>query len=228
RLCGPLVLGADGRRQDSAHPPPAAWPDVVRALVPPAALPLAPSLPLTPWRAAAPRRVGWLVGCAVIARTSLLARLGPFDERLFLYGEDLDLGLRAAQAGVESWFWPGARVLHHGAHASGRAFGGEPFEALAAARHDVIERRLGAPRARLDDRLQALTFASRVAVKSLLRRPAQRERRQRAAIRTAQPTQSVASGPLWAHPSSASTARVYDSSAGLAENTPPENRSSPA
>ena len=35
-----------------------------------------------------------------------------------MYGEDLELGLRAARAGVETWFWPGARVVHHRAHSS--------------------------------------------------------------------------------------------------------------
>ena len=54
-------------------------------------------------------------------RTETLRRLGPFDERIFLYAEDLDLGLRAADVGVETWFWPSARVLHARAHASVRA-----------------------------------------------------------------------------------------------------------
>jgi len=92
--------------------------------------------------------VGWAVGCAVVARTDTLRRLGPFDERIFLYGEDLDLGLRADAAGVQTWFWPSARVIHAGAHSSARAFGGEPFElpttsrrALEDAAFDVIEQR---------------------------------------------------------------------------------------
>ena len=52
-----------------------------------------------------------------------------------MYGEDLELGLRAARAGVPTWFWPAARVIHHGAHATAAAYGGEPFEVLARARH---------------------------------------------------------------------------------------------
>ena len=75
--------------------------------------------------------------------TALLRELGPFDERIFLYGEDLDLGLRARQAGVPTWFQPAARVLHHGAHATGRAFGGEAFDRLAQMRHEVVARQLG-------------------------------------------------------------------------------------
>ncbi|MGH2895248.1 MAG: hypothetical protein ACRDPM_18550, partial [Solirubrobacteraceae bacterium] len=85
--------------------------------------------------------------------------------------------------GVPTWFWPTARVCHHRAHASTVAFGGEPFARLAAARHDVVRRRLGRRRSAIDDALQVLTFASRIVVKALLRRPAARERAQLRALR---------------------------------------------
>ncbi len=185
RLLAPLVLYPDGSRQDTVHPMPASAPDGVRALISPALLPGALGTWLAPWRARAPRRVGWAVGCAIAARTETLRRLGPFDEEIFLYGEDMELGLRAAAEGVGTWFWPEARVCHRRAHSSVAAFGGEPFERLAWARHDVVRRRLGPRRATLDDALQAATFASRIAVKSALRRPAQRERAQLRALRAA-------------------------------------------
>ena len=186
RLLAPLVLYPDGTRQDTVHPVPASTADLIRAMVPGAAL-AAVSAPaaqwLEPWRASEPRAVGWAVGCAIAARTDTLRRLGPFDESIFLYGEDMELGLRAAAAGVQTWFWPGTRVCHHRAHASAVAFGGEPFERLAAARHDVVRARLGGRRATIDDALQALTFLSRIALKSALGRPARRERAQLRALR---------------------------------------------
>jgi glycosyltransferase involved in cell wall biosynthesis/GT2 family glycosyltransferase len=169
RLLAPLVLSPDGTRQDTVHSTPP--------------VPVLPGSALAPWRSRRSRRVGWAVGCALVARTETLAALGPFDEQIFLYGEDLDLGLRAAAAGVETWFWPSARVLHTGAHASSKAFGAEPFELLARARHEVVARRLGSGRARVDDAAQALTFASRIAAKGLLRRPVARERAQLRALR---------------------------------------------
>lgn len=45
------------------------------------------------------RPVSWLTGAAVIARRDVFAALGPWDERYFLYAEDIDLSLRAAEAG---------------------------------------------------------------------------------------------------------------------------------
>jgi GT2 family glycosyltransferase len=116
-------------------------------------------------------------------RTETLRRLGPFEERIFLYGEDLELGLRAADQGVATWWWPAARIVHHQAHSSRKAFGGEPFELLAAQRRAVIARRRGARAACLDDALQLLTFAGRAALKALTGRSPARERVQLAALR---------------------------------------------
>jgi GT2 family glycosyltransferase/glycosyltransferase involved in cell wall biosynthesis len=182
RLLAPLVLRPDGARQDSVHAEPVSPASALTALVPPAALPGPVRRRVQPWRAAGPRPVAWAVGCCLAARTATLARLGPFDERIFLYAEDLELGLRARDAGVATWWWPAARVVHHEAHASRRAFGGEPFELLARQRRAVVGERRGARAARADDLLQLTTFAGRVALKRALRRPAERERRQLAAL----------------------------------------------
>jgi GT2 family glycosyltransferase len=184
RLLAPLVLNGDGSRQDSVHPAPSSLPDLVRSLVPPAAVPTPVGASLWPWRSKRSRRVGWAVGCALVGSTAMLCRLGPFDETIFLYGEDLELGLRAAQDGVETWFWPTARVIHHGAHSARSEFGEEPYDRLVRARHDVVSRRLGPARAAVDDRAQAVTFASRLAIKRSLGIAADRERRQLAALRS--------------------------------------------
>ena len=183
RLLGPQVLRTDGTLEDSAQLGPTSGAAALGALVPPAALPGRLRERVEPWRASVPRRVDWLVGCCLAARTDTLRRLGPFDEGIFLYAEDLELGLRAARVGVHSWFWPAARVRHHGQHATHAMWGGEPFELKARQRRAVVHARLGPGRGRLDDALQLATFAGRWAIKRLLRRPAQRERRQLEALR---------------------------------------------
>jgi N-acetylglucosaminyl-diphospho-decaprenol L-rhamnosyltransferase len=159
RLLAPLVLTPSGGREDSVHPLPGSLPDLLNALVPHDVAPRQ----LVPWHATEPQRVGWAVGCAVVARTETLRRLGPFDERIFLYGEDLDLSLRAADAK--------------------EAFGGEAFDRLAQARREVVVRRQGQRRAALDDFAQALTFRSRLLAKRALGREVERERRQLEALR---------------------------------------------
>jgi GT2 family glycosyltransferase len=182
RILAPLVLRHDGSREDSAQAEPGTAAALAIALLPPALMPGALRRAACPWTAAGPRRSGWAVGACLVARTDTLRRLGPFDERAFMYAEDLDLGLRAADAGIETWFRPDARVLHHGAHSTGPAFGGEPFELLAERRRAVLAERRGAGRRRADDLLQALTFANRIALKALAGRDTRRERAQLRAV----------------------------------------------
>ena len=185
RLLVPGVTLPDGTRQDVAQREPATAPMLAFALLPPAVLPRRARAALEPWRSERPARAGWPVGACLAGRTETLRRLGPFDEGIFMYAEDLDLGLRAADAGVETWFWPRARVLHERGHSTRRAFGGEAFELLARRRREVIAKRRGRVRLLADDALQALTFADRIALKTLARRDTERERRQLAALRSA-------------------------------------------
>jgi N-acetylglucosaminyl-diphospho-decaprenol L-rhamnosyltransferase len=182
RLLAPLVLRPDGSREDNAQREPGSAALLAHALMPGAALPRPLAAAIEPWRSSAPARAGWAVGSCVVAATETLRRLGPFDERAFMYAEDLDLGLRAADAGVETWFWPAARVVHAGAHSTRRAFAGEPFELLASRRREVVRERRGPRRARADDLLQLLTFADRLVLKRLTGREAGRERRQLTAL----------------------------------------------
>ena len=190
RLLAPLVISPDGARQDTVHPAPGSLAERLRVLLPPTLVPPSLGAALAPWRATSPRPVGWAVGCALGARTTTLRELGPFAESVFMYGEDMELGLRAARQGVATWFWPRARVLHHQAHASARVYGGEPFARLAQARHDALEQANG-PRAAVgDDRVQTLLFATRIAAKRLLGRDVERERRQLAAVRAVRRTVS--------------------------------------
>ena len=182
RLLAPVLVGDDGLRQDSAQLEPGSPPLALSALVPPAMLPSVVARQVDPWRSDKPRAVGWAVGACVGARTDTLRRLGPFDPRAFLYAEDLDLGLRAYDAGIETWFWPAARVLHHGGHSTRRLFAGEPYDLLARRRREVVRKWRGARRQTIDDTLQLVTFADRMAIKSLLGRPPRRERRQAEAL----------------------------------------------
>jgi N-acetylglucosaminyl-diphospho-decaprenol L-rhamnosyltransferase len=183
RILAPLVHRPDGSRQDSVHGEPVSPLAALTALVPPVALPGPLRRRVQPWRTDEPRPVAWAVGCCVGGRTETLRRLGPFDPRIFLYGEDLELGLRAGDEGVETWWWPAARIVHRQAHSSRKAFGGEPFELLAAQRRAVVAARRGRVAATVDDVLQALTFADRALLKALARRSGARERRQLEALR---------------------------------------------
>jgi GT2 family glycosyltransferase len=55
----------------------------------------------------------WPDGCAALYRKSMLDEIGGFDEDLFAYGDDAELGLRARIAGWRCVYVPQAVVRHH-------------------------------------------------------------------------------------------------------------------
>jgi GT2 family glycosyltransferase len=162
-LLVPRLLESDGAVQRSAHPLPGRAAGLVPALWPPRAMPRALREHFEPWRADAPRPVGWAIAACVAARTGLLRRLGPFDPGAFLFYEDLDLCLRARFAGVPTELRPEVRLVHHGGHATGPALGDRARALQARRRRAVIGAHLGARALALDDAAQALTFAARAA-----------------------------------------------------------------
>jgi GT2 family glycosyltransferase len=60
------------------------------------------------------REVDYVFGAAVLIRSSVFERIGLFDQRFFLYLEDLDFCLRAQKAGYSLLFVPKAIVCHKG------------------------------------------------------------------------------------------------------------------
>ncbi len=184
-LLAPTLLNGDGSVQRSAHPVPGGSDALLPALVHPRVLPWPLRERFDPWRARAPRRVGWAIAACLAARTDLLRRLGPFDPAHFLFAEDLDLCLRARAAGIPTELRPEVALVHHGATSTGAAYGGEPYLDIAAARRRIIGARLGPRALARDDAAQALTFATRAAARRALGRDATRERAQLDALRAA-------------------------------------------
>ncbi len=62
----------------------------------------------------APRRVDLAIGAALVIRRATIDAIGPFDERFFLYHEEVDYAKRAADAGWETWFVPASEAVHEG------------------------------------------------------------------------------------------------------------------
>ena len=55
----------------------------------------------------------WPDGCAAMYRTEMLEQIGGFDEDLFIFGDDAELGLRGRIAGWRCLYVPDAVVRHH-------------------------------------------------------------------------------------------------------------------
>jgi GT2 family glycosyltransferase len=51
-------------------------------------------------------------GCCLMTRRQVIDAVGPLDEEMFGFGEDLDWCVRASKAGWEVWYFPGSVITH--------------------------------------------------------------------------------------------------------------------
>jgi GT2 family glycosyltransferase len=63
----------------------------------------------------------WVGGMFMLFPHAIFEKLGGFDQRYFLYYEDVDLCARLRLAGYEVTLCPGARVIHHAQRSSHRS-----------------------------------------------------------------------------------------------------------
>ena len=52
-------------------------------------------------------------GSFLITRREVVDKIGPLDERFFMYGEDLDWCWRAVQAGYQNYYVPDTAIVHY-------------------------------------------------------------------------------------------------------------------
>lgn len=64
-------------------------------------------------------RVDVLAGACMLVKRDLLLQLHGFDERYFLYGEDIDLSFRIRKAGYENHYFAGVTIVHFKGESSG-------------------------------------------------------------------------------------------------------------
>ncbi len=99
----------------------------------------------------------WVSGACILVRRTALERLGGFDERFFLYSEDVDLCRRLRDAGLDIRFEPGAVVRHDGGGSGPRA---QLLPLVAASRRLYADKHSGRVAASLERAglvLEALT-----------------------------------------------------------------------
>jgi N-acetylglucosaminyl-diphospho-decaprenol L-rhamnosyltransferase len=126
---GPLIRDLDGSVYPSARLLPSLIRGGMHAVV-------GPFWKSNPWTAEyrqertepSERPVGWLSGSCLLLRRSAFDEVSGFDERYFMYMEDVDLGDRLGKAGWQNVYVPSAEILHDKGHATGR----DPARNLAA------------------------------------------------------------------------------------------------
>ena len=111
-IAGSLLLSPDGKAQGS----PFRFAGIASELDRGLRLSFVTKL-LSPWNVILPKtdnscRVGWVAGASMILRRTMLDQIGLLDEGFFTYFDDMDICLRAARSGWETWFVPQSRIIH--------------------------------------------------------------------------------------------------------------------
>ncbi len=66
--------------------------------------------------------VPYLSGCFMFLRLDALKKVGLFDENIFMYGEETDLGRRLIHAGYKNIFFPKVSIIHEFQKGSHKSF----------------------------------------------------------------------------------------------------------
>jgi len=80
-----------------------------------------PGLLMREWDHGSSREVDQVMGAFFLVRRAVYEALGGFDERFFVYFEDLDFALRARKAGFRSFYLATVQAYHKGAGTSAQA-----------------------------------------------------------------------------------------------------------
>ena len=68
------------------------------------------------------QKVDWLLGSALFLEKDFIQKIGGFDERFFLYVEDIDICMRIWQNNKEVWYVPKSIMIHYHLALSDRSF----------------------------------------------------------------------------------------------------------
>lgn len=96
----------------------------------------------------------WATGAFLLLRRAAFERVGGFDEAVWMYGEDLELGWRLQEEGWTTVYEPAAVVHHDHSVASTAAFGDGLLDRSVGASYDWLARRRGLRHARAIARAQ--------------------------------------------------------------------------
>lgn len=95
------------------------------------------------WNTERARRVPWAVGAFLLVRRNAWDQVGGFDERQWMYAEDLDLGWRLRRAGWATRYEPRAEVDHHSGAATVQRYGPEVAPHWQRSTYGFLARRRG-------------------------------------------------------------------------------------
>jgi len=115
-IVGPKLLYPDLSLQRSAHP----WPKLLTPLY--RRTPLGKTIwglkelkryDMLEYQYQKPKKIDWLFGACLMIRKTVWEKINGFDERYFLYCEDIDLCTKSWALKHSVWCFPQAKVIHY-------------------------------------------------------------------------------------------------------------------
>ncbi|OGO36020.1 MAG: hypothetical protein A2W35_15030 [Chloroflexi bacterium RBG_16_57_11] len=98
--------------------------------------------PMETWDLTSPRRVEVILGACMLLRRTALDQAGLFDERFFMYSEEVDLCRRIRLAGWDIYWFPQAIITHYGGQST-RQMAAEMFVQLYRAKIEFFRKHHG-------------------------------------------------------------------------------------
>jgi GT2 family glycosyltransferase len=138
---GPRLLNSDSSLQVSCYVTPTLFRETLRLSHLDRLWPGA-SYRVHRWDLSLPREVDVIQGACMILRKEALDQVGLFDERFFMYTEEVDLCYRLQQAGWQVHWLPQAEVVHLGGQSTSQA-APEMFIHLYQSKHQFIQKHYG-------------------------------------------------------------------------------------
>ena len=68
------------------------------------------------------QKVDWVSGACMMVRADIFEKLTGFDEKLFMYMEDMEICFRANKLGFVTYFYPNVKLKHKSLGSSNRTF----------------------------------------------------------------------------------------------------------
>jgi GT2 family glycosyltransferase len=100
------------------------------------------------WDTERARRVPWAIAAFLLIRREAWDQVGGFDDRQWMYAEDLDIGWRLREAGWATRYEPRAHVDHESSASTSQLFGPELAPHWQRSTYGFIARRRGVANAR--------------------------------------------------------------------------------
>jgi GT2 family glycosyltransferase len=117
------------------------------------------------------QRVPWAMGAFLLVRRSAWDQVGGFDERQWMYAEEIDLCWRLRQAGWATIYVPRATVIHHRGAATSKTWNAQARAARElASTYAWMLRRRGVIRTRAFATICVLASSWRLALYASLAR----------------------------------------------------------